>query len=178
MYGCRSIEWDAFDDIFMMSRADGFSDTQSPATIEALERIQHSVFADLSDDRRCATCEKGYSFETLIRRYGNTKCSDVRDRVFGFLGLASDGHLVEVDYSLEANVLWASVMDSYPARNPATFGRQLETCLELRTLYKRSDYGGEEDVDELREERRETLLKKLEREATDEEKAEIRRGLI
>jgi hypothetical protein len=134
MYDFGSIDWDAFDQIFMLSLDETFTGTQTRAVTETLERIKKSTFAEFGHDRRLAKSERVYSFETLISKYGTAKCSDVRDRVFGFLGLAHDGNLVEVDYWLEANALWASVMNSYPAQAPAVFGRQLEYCLGLHTL--------------------------------------------
>lgn len=168
MYGGKSIEWNAFDDIFMLSQDKMFIEAQHYLARnfyqfdEVLESIRTSNFADLSHDRRLAGDQRRFSFKTLLPKYGNSQCSDVRDRVFAFLGLAPDGHLVEVDYSLEANELWARVMKSYPALDRAVFGMQLEFCLNLDVLDISREYGAL-DLS------RDLLLTRLKREANPEQ---------
>jgi hypothetical protein len=140
-----------------------FYSAQSSLVRDALNRIKRSTFASLGRDCGLPRPKRAQTLENLLRKYGNSKPSDVRDRVFGFLGLAIDVDLVEVDYSQEENALWSDVMESYPAKTPANFGRYLDRYLELYTLANQCEsiYEDVEEVDRVRESKRTDRLRRL-----------------
>jgi hypothetical protein len=76
------------------------------------------------------------SLEELIEEYGHSQCSDVRDRVYGFLGLANDnvtkGNFV-VKYSQSTVGLFFDTLAYCRLLKPLEFARQLHELLELKT---------------------------------------------
>jgi hypothetical protein len=76
------------------------------------------------------------SLEELIEEYGHSKCSDVRDRVYGFLGLANDnvmkGNFV-VKYSQNTVGLFFDTLAYCRPQRPLEFAKQLHEMLELKT---------------------------------------------
>lgn len=76
------------------------------------------------------------SLEELIKEYGHCKCSNVRDRVYGFLGLANDnvtkGDFV-VKYSQNTIGLFFDTLAYCRPQKPLEFARQLHEMLELKT---------------------------------------------
>lgn len=85
----------------------------------------------LSRDRKLV---RGQTLEELLKKYGSTRCADIRDRVFGLVGLANDGHLIQVDYLQDEHCLWATLMLSISPTEPINFSRHLERSLGLRSL--------------------------------------------
>jgi hypothetical protein len=75
------------------------------------------------------------SLEELIEEYGHSQCSDVRDRVYGFLGLANDsvtkGNFV-VKYSQSTVGLFFDTLAYCRLLKPLEFARRLHELLELK----------------------------------------------
>jgi hypothetical protein len=129
--GSNSIPWKVFDHVALKSQNTKFYESQSQVGRAALEQIRSSTFMSLSKDRKLV---RGQNLEELLKKYGSTRCADIRDRVFGLVGLANDGHLVQVDYLQNENRLWATIMLSYSPADPVNFSRQLDRSLGLRSL--------------------------------------------
>lgn len=129
--GSKAIPWKAFDHVARKSRNAKVYESQSPAGRAALNQIKGSTFMSLSEDRKLV---RGQTLEELLKKYGSTRCADIRDRVFGLAGLANDGHLVQVDYLQDASRLWATTMLSYVPKDRVSFSRHLNSSLGLRSL--------------------------------------------
>jgi hypothetical protein len=129
--GSKSIPWKAFDHVARKSLNTKVYESQSRVGRTALEQIRGSTFMSLSKDRKLV---RGQTLEELLKKYGSTRCADIRDRVFGLVGLANDGHLVQVDYLQDENRLWATIMLSYAPTESVNFSRQLDHSLGLRRL--------------------------------------------
>jgi hypothetical protein len=129
--GSKSIPWKAFDHVAQKSQNTKVYESQGPAGRAALDQIRSSTFMSLSKDR---TLVRGQTLEELLKKYGSTRCVDRRDRVFGLVGLASDGHLLQVDYLQDERRLWATIMLLYVPHDPVGFTRQLDHSLGLRSL--------------------------------------------
>lgn len=69
---------------------------------KVIDKIHHSVFKRLSDDRRAVQTR---NLRELTETYGDSDCKDIRDRIYGFVGLAADGATVNVDYSISVEEL-------------------------------------------------------------------------
>ncbi len=98
---------------------------------DPFDQTHFGAFDDLCEQRR----GKGQiSLELCIFRFGNRKCTDIRDRVYGLLGVASDTEKVEeleVNYSIDAEELFFRVMCLYPSRAPLHFCLRLLDVLML-----------------------------------------------
>ena len=71
-----------------------------------------------------------YPFGSLLRYYGTCDCADIRDRVFGLLGLTESFGL-EVDYELSVTQLFEMVMRYHPAASMQELAEPLIAALEL-----------------------------------------------
>lgn len=92
---------------------------------DPFEQTHFGAFDDLCEQRKS---QRLIALELCIFRFGDRKCTDIRDRVFGLLGVASDmGKIreLEVDYSIDVEELFFRVMCLYPSRAPLHF------CLRL-----------------------------------------------
>ena len=69
-------------------------------------------------------------FPTLVGNYCRSGCHDVRDRVFGLLGLVEDVKL-QVNYDLSSAEIFDSVIRAYPGRLAEELAVPLLTALEL-----------------------------------------------
>lgn len=129
--GSKSISWKAFDHVARKSQNTKVYESQNRIGRAALEQIRGSTFMSLSRDRKLV---RGQTLEELLKKYGSTRCADIRDRVFGLVGLANDGHLIQVDYLQDEHCLWATLMLSISPTEPINFSRHLERSLGLRSL--------------------------------------------
>lgn len=53
-------------------------------------------------ERTLAPSPEAHRIHSLMLRYGQNRCQDVRDRVFGLLGLAAGPKMIDVDYEQSA----------------------------------------------------------------------------
>ncbi|KAJ9604268.1 hypothetical protein H2200_011102 [Cladophialophora chaetospira] len=100
---------------------------------EAYSSLWHSRARLLCDERRWTNGRMyEYSLEDLLCKFGQSKCSDIRDRVLGLLGLTSYGrhNRFRVDYSMDKAQLFRYFV-SFCTRSPVTDGRALAKALAL-----------------------------------------------
>ena len=95
--------------------------------------------ATLSVQRRA---REDYRLEDLLRIYFDTKCRDVRDKVYGLIGLANDYVDNEesdllIDYATTPVDLFFDVMDFCRPSKTAQFGVHLADMLGLPTVLPR-----------------------------------------
>jgi hypothetical protein len=79
--------------------------------------------------------EEPKTLERLLGRYGMSKCSDFRDRVFALLSLSSDciGHEKQlVDYTIERPMLFFAVLAHCMPADPSTFASNMQDILQVR----------------------------------------------
>lgn len=79
--------------------------------------------------------EKPKTLESLLCKYGMSKCSDLRDRVFALISLSSDCIGFEkqlVDYSIERPMLFFAVLAHCAPADPSTLASQLQDILQVR----------------------------------------------
>jgi hypothetical protein len=77
--------------------------------------------------------------QDLIEEFGDCKCSDLRDRVFGLLGLLDkssglgETQTLPVDYPMPLEMLLFEVLKFCKASEPAVFSTRLMKVLELNS---------------------------------------------
>jgi hypothetical protein len=76
------------------------------------EKLSQSTMLSLHRQR---TDKSGRSFPDLIKNYCICRCFDLRDRVFGLMGLVRD-FAIEIDYGLSRLQLFEKVTHTYPAQ--------------------------------------------------------------
>jgi Heterokaryon incompatibility protein (HET) len=88
---------------------------------DPFEQTHFGAFDDLCEQRKS---KQSTTLELCLFRFGDRKCTDIRDRVYGLLGVANDRSKVQelkVDYSIRREELFFQVMNMYPSRAPIHF---------------------------------------------------------
>lgn len=117
-------------------RWDEFGVKGMAANIADIEDIPESRFVgDFFFHRTKLNDEKPKTLESLLRKYGMSKCSDLRDRVFALLSLSSDCIGFEkqlVDYTIERPMLFFAVLAHCAPADPSTLASQMQDILQVR----------------------------------------------
>jgi hypothetical protein len=74
------------------------------------------------------------SLPDLVESYGQSSCTDIRDRIYGLLGIAKsspDGYRLVADYGNNETSLFFDVLQCYQPTFPVRFGRTLHWVLQL-----------------------------------------------
>jgi Heterokaryon incompatibility protein (HET) len=88
---------------------------------DPFEQTHFGAFDDLCEQRKS---KQSTTLELCLFRFGGRNCTNIRDRIYGLLGVANDkGKLQElrVDYSICTEELFFQVMNLYPSRAPIHF---------------------------------------------------------
>lgn len=102
-YGSIAAPWQVLDRAMTaMSRIDiedlGYNSTLEPENRKVLALLA-SQLSSLDQTRRRWHAEGGIELFHLLQEFSNRKASDDRDKVYGLLGLAKQGHRIKPDYS-------------------------------------------------------------------------------
>jgi hypothetical protein len=88
---------------------------------DPFEQTHFGAFDDLCEQRKS---KQRTTLELCLFRFGDRRCTDIRDRIYGLLGVANDRRKVQelrVDYSICTEELFFQVMNLYPSRAPIHF---------------------------------------------------------
>jgi hypothetical protein len=91
-------------------------------------QLNSSTINGLDRQRRVVSTARHFS--DLLAAFYNCKCFDIRDRVFGLLGLDTDFAL-DVDYNLSPLQLFEKIVRTYPVRCANGLARNLYTALNI-----------------------------------------------
>ena len=105
---------------------------------ELLHSISESTLLLLNQERRGEFVAQSRGLPQLLQHYGNAGCKDLRDRVFGLLGLIDDRNnplLLNatgiVDYSQTSPSLYLKLMRHYPFSSVDDFALPLLRAFDL-----------------------------------------------
>ena len=73
-----------------------------------------------------------HNLDSLIRQFAHTQCRDVRDRIFGLLGLVEMGEDFPVDYSMTKVDLFRYTLEFCGRATKVAAARELARLLDLR----------------------------------------------
>jgi hypothetical protein len=73
----------------------------------------------------------GHALESLIRQFAYSQCRDIRDRIFGLLGLVEQGEDFLVDYNMTKFDLFTYTLDFCGGATKIAAARKLAKVLEL-----------------------------------------------
>jgi hypothetical protein len=120
----------------MSATWDAFGVKGMAANLRDIEDIPESRFiGDFFFHRAKLNNEKPKTLESLLRKYGMSKFSDLRDRVFALLSLSSDCIGFEkqlVDYTIERPMLFFAVLAHCAPADPTTLASQMQDILQVR----------------------------------------------
>jgi hypothetical protein len=91
-------------------------------------------------DNRSEFEKDGMSLSTLVERYHHLECTNIHDKVYGLLGLSSDGRQLKVDYRKSPEKVCEQVLkvvycaEGWAERTRALFGNVLRAALGLEKL--------------------------------------------
>ncbi|KAE9366371.1 HET-domain-containing protein [Stipitochalara longipes BDJ] len=80
------------------------------------------------------------SLETLLEVFQDWKCSDVRDKVYGLLGMVDQATAFAVDYSKSAAELYDELRTRELKHRSADGNEYLQFCSLLREVLKQAEY--------------------------------------
>jgi hypothetical protein len=96
----------------------------------------------LSRLRSQANADRSSTLQSLVEDFGDCRCSEKRDRIYGLLGLTtsltnhSSPQNLPVDYSIPLEMLFFEVLKYCKPRERGRFSEHLMTVLELDKRYE------------------------------------------
>jgi hypothetical protein len=133
-----------------------------------LHALTSSPVLHLIEQQSLDASQKFETLQRLIEKYGQSQCSNMRDRIYSLLSLASDctdGQGLTANYSLDPSTLYSWVLSFYQPSNETNFSNVLQDVLSpdqrqldrLKDLQDLSDRYGNSDSQQLRMAIREML---------------------
>ena len=139
LYGSNSLPWASLSTL--VGYCNGPNDLWLPASgirHDQLEQLQSSFLARYcKDSRNLMTLTKPKQMRTLLQNFGETLCSDVRDRIFALRMIVNDPEFVEVDYRMTPQIVFFSSLSRFLTFWQIDKERHLRvlTSLELPRLF-------------------------------------------